>query len=198
MKKLFLIILSFFILMIPVFADDVDLTSTGDLWDNWTTDGDGRETVPVSDEDFDQAIEQVKDKQNRNWLGMKKKNKNIPKGEEFRQSNDTETINEHSNKASLPVLSIPVELAAGEEFLPVGHYQIKGEKEGGNVYINFYQSHYLMAKYPAIETNDDFDKETISFGDWFAEGNNKIKVIFGSMEFNAYTLIDIYRSNSQE
>ena len=198
MKKLFLIILSFFILMIPVFADDVDLTSTGDLWDNWTTDGDGRETVPVSDEDFDQAIEQVKDKQNRNWLGMKKKNKNIPKGEEFRQSNDTETINEHSNKASLPVLSIPVELAAGEEFLPIGHYQIKGEKEGGNVYINFYQSHYLMAKYPAIETNDDFDKETISFGDWFAEGNNKIKVIFGSMEFNAYTLIDIYRSNSQE
>ena len=91
----------------PVLADDVDMPATGDLWDNWNSSQDfyGQDK-PVTDEDFDKAVEQVKDKQNRNWFGFKKRNKNIPKGEEFRQSNETEVINSHADKDSLP-LTLP-------------------------------------------------------------------------------------------
>lgn len=173
-------------------ADDVDLPATGDLWDNWSGAGqDGREAKPVSDEDFDKAIDQLDKKINkRKYKQMKKQ---IPKGEQFHQGNETEFINEKSDKDTLPVLSIPVELAVGSDgVLPVGHYQIKGEKDDdGNVYINFYQSQYLMARFPAVETDEDFDQDTIVFGEWSSEGENKIKVIFGSMDFNAYTIIDL-------
>lgn len=48
-----------------------------------------------------------------------------------------------------------------------------------------------MAQFPAIETTDDFDEDTITFAKWIPEGENKIKVIFGSMDFNAYTIIDL-------
>lgn len=175
-----------------VWADDVDVPATGDLWDNWSSPKDfyGQDK-PVTDEDFDKAVEQVKDKQNRNWFGLKKRNKNIPKGEEFSQSNETEIINSNADKDSLPVISLPVELKVGDDILPVGHYQIKAEKENGNTVIKFYQAQYVMAQVPAQETSDDFGEEAILFAKWVPENDNQIKLIFGSMDINAYALIDI-------
>jgi len=195
MKKFLTIIAIIILGVLPVCADDVDLPATGDLWDNWNgAEQDGKEVKPVSDEDFDKAIEQVKNKKNKRVNRLKKKQ--IPKGEEIHNSNETEAINEQVDKDTLPVLSIPVELKAGEEILPVGHYQIKGEKdEDGKIYINFYQSQYLMAKFPAVETNDDFDEDTITFGKWFTEGDDAIRVIWGSLDFNAYTVIPIAAGN---
>ncbi len=192
MKKFLLIVLSVVLLSSPVLAGDVDLPATGDLWDNWNGAAqDGKEAKAVSDEDFDKAIDQLDKKINKRKY--KKLKKQIPKGEEFHQGNETDIIIEHSDKNTHPVLSIPVELAVGQDgVLPVGHYQIRGEKdEDGNVYICFYQSQYLMAKFPAVETDEDFDQDTIVFGEWFPEGDKKIKVIFGSMDFNAYTIIDL-------
>lgn len=174
-----------------VYADDVDLPATGDLWDNWNTRQDEREAKPVSDEEFDKALEQV-DKKINKWKHWAERRK-IPKGEEFNRSNETEIINnnEETNKDSLPVVSLPVELVAGEDLVPVGHYQVKCEKVGDEVVLKLYQAHYEMAQFPAIETNDDFGEETISFAKWFPEGDNKIKIIFGSMDLNAYSIIEI-------
>ena len=76
--------------------------------------------------------------------------------------------------------------------LPVGHYQIQGEKdENGVPFLNLYQAQYVMAKIPATETYEDFDEETINFAKWIPEGDDKIKIIYGSMEFNAYAYVDI-------
>lgn len=192
MKKLFIFIL-LTMLVIPqsVLANDVDLPATGDLWDNWNTRQNEREAKPVSDEEFDKALEQVDKKVNKwkNWAERRK----IPKGEEFSQSNETEIINndEETNKDSLPVITLPIELKAGEDFVPVGHYQVKCEKTDNGTILKLYQAHYEMAQFPAVETNDDFGEETISFAKWFAEGEDKIKIIYGSMDFNAYSIIEI-------
>ena len=194
MKKLILTFM--FILFLPtiVIADDIDLPATGDLWDNFGTSHDfyGQDK-PVTDEDFDKAIEQVKDKKNRGFFGQKKRNKNIPKGEEFSQSNETDILTETSEnkEEGPPVVSFPVEIRLVEGVLPVGHYQVKGEKDGQSVVLNFYQSQYLMARVPAVETSDDFGEDTISFVKWFAEGDDKVKVIYGSLDFNAYVILDI-------
>ena len=48
-----------------------------------------------------------------------------------------------------------------------------------------------MAQFPAIETNDDFDEDTITFVKWLSEGDDKIKLIYGSIDFNAYTVLSI-------
>lgn len=172
-------------------ADDVDAPATGDLWDNWNTRQDEREAKPVSDEDFDKALKQVDQKVNK-WKNWAEKRK-IPKGEEFSQSNETEIINNEQEKAdnSLPVLTFPFELQIGEDYMPVGHYQIKGEKVDGTVVFKFYQGNIEMAQIPATETNDDFNSETITFSKWEAQGDNEIKIMYGSMDLNAYAFVPI-------
>ena len=151
----------------------------GDLWDNF-----GDQNVygqkPVSDEDFDKALESKQ---------KKKKNKNIPKGEEFRQSNETDFINKVDT--ALPVLCISIPLKRGEDgILPVGHYQVKGEKENGQPRLKLYQSSFLMADIPAVETNEDFDQPEINFVGMIDYNDKQYKIIFGSVDFNAYAIVD--------
>ena len=176
-----------------VLAEDIDLPASGDLWDNYGASQDfyGQDKKGVSDAEFNKAIEQVKDKQSRGLFGRKKKNKNIPKGEEYSQSNETEMLEVHSDINFLPVISLPVELVVGEGVLPVGHYQIQGERRDDKVVLKFYQAHNMLAEFPAIETMDDYGEETITFARWFPEGDKQLKIVFGSLDFNAYTIVDI-------
>ncbi len=169
------------------------MPASGDLWDNYGASQDfyGQDKKGVSDAEFDKAIEQVKDKQNRGFFGRKKKNKNIPKGEEFSQSNESEVLEVHSEKEVFPVVSLPVEIIVGDGILPVGHYQIQGERRGEDVILKFYQAHNLWAEFPAIETTDDYEEETITFARWIPDGENSLKIIYGSLDFNAYTIVKI-------
>lgn len=173
------------------FADDVDMPATGDLWDNWNTREEGREAKPVSDEDFDKAVKEVDKKVNkwRNWANKLK----VPRGEEINQSNETEMINNEYNTEApvFPVICVPVELSVGENVIPVGHYQVQGERVNGSPVLKLYQAHYKFAEIPAIETNDDFDQETINFATWEAINDNQIKLMYGSLDLNAYTIINI-------
>lgn len=194
MKKFLLVIFLFLFVGISsqtfVLADDVDLPATGDLWDNWNTREDGKEAKPVTDEEFDKALQQVDKKVNKwkNWA----KNRQIPKGQEFNKSNETEMIdNSYGEKQVLPVLSLPVELKVDDNILPVGHYQVVGEKVEGQTVLKFYQSQYLMAQFPAVETTCDFGEDTISFVKWEAVNDNQIKVMYGSLDLNAYAIIEI-------
>lgn len=175
MKKYFLAIL-FIIVSIGNTAIGED-----DLWDNF---GDqntyGQEAV--SDEDFQKAIESKK--------GKKKRDKNIPKGKQFSQSNETNAIINSSKE--LPILLIPLTLKLSEnKIIPIGHYQVEGVKEGNNVYLKFYQAHDVIAKIPANETNDDFNEPTINFVKLLPHGDNHVQIIYGGIDFNAYTVIDI-------
>ena len=192
MKKIILFLVCIFFIT-PVFGADTDFNT--DLWDNYNNDeiiNTAKETQFVTDEEFEEAIEKMDSKINKwkNWAERRKK----PKGEEFSQSNETELINdEHGEDTSLPVISLPVELRIGDGVIPVGHYQVQGEMIDGKPILSLYQAHYLVAKIPAIETDDDFDKEEILFADWISNENvpDKLKLIYGSLDFNAYTYLDL-------
>ena len=69
--------------------------------------------------------------------------------------------NSYGEKQVLPVLCVPVELKVGEDTLPIGHYQVVGEKVDGQAVLKFYQSQYEMAQFPAVETTSDFGEDTI-------------------------------------
>lgn len=185
MKKFLLFIIITAIYITPVFADE-----NGDLWNSYDIkDTPQKETKFVSDEDFEKALNQKNSKVNRwkNWL----QKTNVPRGKEFSQSNETEIINSNQGEdASLPVISLPVELTISDCVIPVGHYQVKGEMIDGKPILNFYQASNLILKLPAIETQDDFDKDEILFVDWVEIDENKLKIIYGSLDFNAYTFVD--------
>lgn len=153
----------------------------GDLWDNFgDTNVYGQK--PVSDEEFQKALESKK--------GKPKRDKNIPKGESFSQSNETEALN--STVKEPQILLIPLGLKIGEdEIIPPGHYEVEGVKENGKPYLKLYQSHYMIAKLPATETNDDFGEPTINFVKLIPHGDYHVQIIYGSIDFNAYSVIDI-------
>ena len=90
-----------------------------------------------------------------------------------------------------PTYKLPVELKIADGYIPVGHYQVEGKNENGRIILSLYQAHNLIARIPATETDEDYDQEEILFANWINEGDNKIKIIYGSLDFNAYALVDI-------
>ena len=162
-----------------------------DLWSSFNTDlSSPKEQRFVSDEEFEAAIKK-KNKKLDKWKKILLNN-GSPRGEQFSQSDETEAINNNQGAdASLPVLALPVEIKIGEGYIPVGHYQVEGKNENGRIVLSLYQAHNLVAKIPATETNEDYEQEEILFANWISEGDNRIKIIYGSLDFNAFALVDI-------
>lgn len=175
MRKILSLILILFFTSNLAIAD-------GDLWDNF-----GDQNIygqqAVSEQDFQKALDSKKQKQ------KKKKDKNIPKGESFSQSNETEALSNTTKE--LPVLLIPLSLKVGAEIIPVGHYQVEGKKENGQTFLMLYQGHTVIAKLPAEETNDDFGEPSINFVKLLPHGDYHVQIIYGCLDFNAYSVIDI-------
>lgn len=184
MKRILFLIIFVFIIS-PAFADDIDdMGAIGDSLNYSKSFDDGfAGQEKVSDEAFQKALEETKAKQNK---GKKKKFK----GTEIHQENNSQHFGEIAEKNLL--LSVTLPLINGDETeIPTGHYRIVGEKVNNNVYLDFYQSSKLIAKVPAIETKHDFGEAEINFVKLFPYNEKRIKIIYGSMDFNAYTFINI-------
>lgn len=155
----------------------------GDLWDNFgDTNVYGQK--PVTDEEFEKALESKKGKP------KKPKDRLLRNGEAFQESNETEVLSQMPKE--LPILLVPVNLEIKKDvILPVGHYQVKGIKKDGKIYLQLFQSSELLASVPAVETKDDFGEEEINFVRLIGENANQAKIIFGSLDFNAYALVKI-------
>lgn len=187
MKK-FLLVLSIFCLIytLPVLADDGS-DSYGGIGDSMK-DTNGVENAfngqkPITDEEFQKTIDKLKAKQN------KGKNK-IFKGKNFNEENSGTYLDETTAKVT--VLSVPLDLVNGDGAeIPIGHYKIIGVKEKNDIYLDFYQSSMRIARVPAIETNDDFKENNINFVKLMPYNSQRVEVIYGSIDFNAYTFIRI-------
>lgn len=191
MKKI--IILLFLLLfssaLLPVSADDnIDSSSFSDVM-KYTNSVENAFVgqKKITDEEFDKVYKEVKAKQDKKKKGEKPK----PfKGKDFNDENNGGYIKETADKTLL--LSVPLELTNGDGIeIPIGHYKIVGEKNNGQVYLDFYQSSTLIAKVPAIETQSDFDQTAINFVQIIPYNEQRIKLIYGSIDFNAYTFIKI-------
>lgn len=181
--KNFVILLSVLsLLSTPVLADEFG--SSGDLWDNFNNDTStaAEQQKAVTDEQFNSVLEKLKSKR-------KKKPKQM-KGESIQQSNETEELVEVAEELPVVCISIPLKLNE-DAILPVGHYQAKGELVNGKPRIKLYQAQFVMADFPAVETNDDFNEPELNFIKMIDHSENQVKIIFGSMDFNAYAIIDI-------
>lgn len=169
----------FLTLLLIIFASSDLAFADGDLWDNF---GDSNiyGQHAVSEKEFEKAVESKQKK--------KKRNKNIPKGENFSQSSETEALSQTTKEPQ--ILLIPLNLKSKTP-IPTGHYEVEGVKENGNIYLKLYQAHNLIAKLPAVETDDDFDEPTINFVKLRPHGDYHVEIIYGGVDFNAYTIIDI-------
>ncbi len=186
MKKAILTTLAFLITLAPAIAED------SGLWDNF---GDinfynSNEQTAVSDEQFDKTVETVKEKQKRRGFFNFNREPKKMKGESYQESNETEILKGITTET--PVLVVPCELKTPTgEILPIGHYQAVFEKDDdGFVTMKLYQAHYLIAQFPAQETEEDLFDEHINYLTLDDYDETKVKINYGSMDFNAFAIIN--------
>ena len=191
MKRIFLVICLLITFCMPVFSaqkDDDKEETAGSMADYLG----GKDSIfddpfagqkMYSDEEFQKALEFKKSH-------MKKKKEKKFKGE-GRSADDSKTqIDETAEKTIILMLSCNLVNGDGT-FIPMGHYKIVGEQNDNGAYLNFYQAHRLIAKVPAIVTKYDFDQDIINFAKILPYSDDKIKLIFGSIDFNAWTLLRV-------
>jgi hypothetical protein len=190
-KNLFFVIILIFIFLPPVIGEDFNDT-TGGIEDvlpytNYFDEAFSGQKK-ITEEDYQKTLKEVKTKQN-----QKKKNK-VFKGKDISQEDIGEYLDTTSEKNL--ILIVPLKLINNEGVeIPIGHYKIIGEKLKNKVYLYFYQSYTLIAKVRAIETKSDFNENELNFVKLILYNNQFVKIIYGSIDFNAYTFIKILTGN---
>lgn len=189
MKKLLIFFISLFILTIPCLAKDNDDEGLGSMSDYLGGKGSVFDNPfggqkQYSDEDFQKALEEKKSH-------MKKYKKKKVKGKVNEDNDASKKIDETAEKTI--ILMLPNNIINGDgTYIPTGHYKIVGVEENENeVYLDFYQAHTKIARVPAIKTKYDFDEQNINFAKVIPYDEHKIKIIFGSLDFNAWTLLRV-------
>lgn len=187
MKKIFIVLFLLLICCIPVLAyDDSAGAGIDSIQNNQKLNDTFSRQKPVTDEEFQKALEFLKQKK-----GIKTKKF---KGQYMNDENSGEYIKDTADKNIILTLPITLINNDGNE-IPIGHYKVVGEKTNGKVYLDFYQTYTCVAKVPAKETDDDFNEQNINFVKIVPYNDKQVKVIFGSMDFNAYTFINIKPEN---
>lgn len=88
------------------------------------------------------------------------------------------------------LLNIPVSLVIDGTPMDKGFYKVIAQKDkNNNINLLFYQSQFFKGKVKACETNDDYDEDSINFVKLLPYDNQFVKIIFGSLDFNAYVYV---------
>ena len=179
-----LIICTFFT---KVYADELS-EMQGNLWD-------GQKSITNSE--FEKAIDVLQGKQKKKEAKQKKKRIKKLSGGGTSLHSGLDPMSEI--QAQDPVkkqeedgllLNIPVKMYIDGNELETGFYNVTGEKnKEGEIFLSFYQAHYLKGKVKAAETQSDYDSDVIDFVKLIPYNDDYIKVVFGSLDFNAYAYI---------
>jgi two-component SAPR family response regulator len=189
MKKFSMILAMFILLSVnQAFADDFfdNYAGIDHAWDN---------QKPVTNDEFEKAIDTLTAKQKKKEeKARKKKIKKISGGgtslhkglEPTSEIIEQETIKNKGEKEG-QLLNIPVDVVVDGKVVEKGFYNVFGEKDEKNdIYLLLYQAHNLLGKIKVYPTNNDFGSDDVDFVKITPYDNNYMKIMFGSLDFNAY------------
>jgi len=192
MKKIAIYFLFFSLIFTTnAFADEYldNYAGIDHAWDN---------QKPITNQEFEKAIDTLTAKQKkREEKTKKRKIKKISGGgtslhkglEPMGEIKEQEILKEKDENEG-QLINLPVSVIIDGKILDKGFYNVFGEKDENNdIYLSFYQAHYLMGKVKAHKTNNDFDSENLDFVQMLPYDDTYIKIIFGSLDFNAYTYL---------
>ena len=179
-NKLLCLLSILMIFLSSAFAEELssgrDWNAISEVENAW----DGQKIIKNSE--YEKIVNELEKRKNKKKIRAEKKaGQMLMKGSEGSESDFLSKFDEQ-----YPLLNLTVPIKTGGVEIPVGHYKVVGTKVNGKVYLNLCQSYNIVAKIPAIETNDDFNQDEINFIHIEDVGNNVLKFIYGSMKFNAY------------
>ena len=183
------------VILISVLFIGSGLTYAGDDWSDFSSVDnawDGQKTI--TNKQFEETMDALQAKAKRKEAKKKEKVLKKFKGSSLipeMDAHNEDMINEQPDEtvAQFQLINIPVDFIANNQVVERGYYKVEGEKKSDGVYINLYQAHELKAKLKARETNDDFNEETITFAKVLPCNDHQMKIIFGSVDFNAFVYI---------
>lgn len=188
MIKKFLIILLSCAILCPAVLAEADWSNTDNIDNAW----DGQKTI--TNKQFEDTMNALQEKSKRKEAKKREKLLKKFKGNsltpEMDANNEEMTNEQPTEKLDEPLLvNIPVNFVSNGNLVESGYYKVVGEKKPDGCYILLYQAHELKAKIRARETNDDFDEAYITFARALPYNDHQMKIIFGSVDFNAYAFI---------
>jgi len=190
MNKYGIALLTILILSLnPVFAED-------DFFDNYTgIDRAWDNQKPITNDEFEKAIDTLTAKQKQKDEKARKKkikkisgggtslHKNLEPTSELQEQDILKKKKEYEGQ----LLNIPVNVVIDGNVLDKGFYNVYGEKDKeNNITLSLYQAHKLIGKFKAYETKNDYEADELDFVKILPYDDNYIKVIYGSLDFNAY------------
>ncbi len=188
MKRVFIIVVAFMILLpINVFAED-EWSNYYNIDSAW----DGQKTI--TNKQFEETMDALQARKKKKEAKQREKAIRKVKGSSLTPETDAHNdnmVNEEPDETldEFQLLNIPVDFIADGKRIECGYYQVIGEKKPDGVYLLLYQAHDLKARIKARETNDDFNEETVKFVRVLPCNDHQMKIIFGSVDFNAYAFI---------
>ena len=189
MKNILLFVILIMFLAVPcTFADSWD--DFADIDRAW----DGQKSI--TNQEFEDAIETLEG--NQKSKEEKQRNKQIKKisrggtslHSDLAPLNNIPAQQNPDQSQNGFLLNIPVSMLIDNLPLEKGFYNVYANKDENNdIYFSFYQSQFFKGKVKANETNNDYGFETIDFIELVPYDDNFIKIIFGSLDFNAYAYV---------
>ena len=186
------------ILLILLITILVPSCQADDSWDDfffffhaW----DGQKSI--TNKEFEEAINTLEEKQTKKEAKQRKKLiKKIGGGgtslhPDLNPESDIKNL-EHLKKEDDDgvLLNIPVNLVIDDVPMDKGFYKVIAEKDKNNdINLLFYQSQFFKGKVRACETSDDYDQDSINFVKLLPYNEQFVKIIFGSLDFNAYAYV---------
>ncbi|MBO5738493.1 hypothetical protein J6R97_04050 [bacterium] len=189
MKRFFLILIFLNITCLLAQADSFDdFINLDRAWD-------GQQTV--TNQEFEQVIDKLEEpKKVKEQKQVAKKRKKLFGGgttlhKELNPEKDIHELSSLDFSKDGILINIPVQILLDNKPLEKGFYKIYGEKdtETGKLFLSFYQSQYYKGKIEVTEMEDDYGEDQIDFAKIIPFNNSFIKLIFGSIDFNAYAII---------
>ena len=185
--SLFFILFGILFLNLPIFADSWDDFSNIDrMWDGQKS---------ITNQEFEQVMEKLeeKGKQKEEKQTRKKRKKMFGSGttlhEELNPDGKIPELQTFEDTKEELVVNIPVNVYLDAKQLEKGYYKVTGEKKDGKVFLNFYQSQFFKGKIEAIATDSDFEQDKIDFVELLPYNESFVKLIYGSLDFNAYVFL---------
>lgn len=192
MKRFFVFALLFTILSSCSYADD-EWDSFGDVDRAW----DGQKSI--TNKEFEEAINTLEGKKKQKEEKKRKKMiKKISGGGEslhpdLSPDSEIKSLTPLKENEDGMLLNVPVNMIINNEALDKGFYKVIGERDkDGNIYLSFYQSQFFKGKVKAVETRDDYEQETLDFVELIPYNDKYVKIIFGSLDFNAYAFVRFF------
>ncbi len=195
MRKRFFSILIFVIpfFALPVYSDEWDDFADVDrMWDGQKA---------ITNQQFEEVMDVLEEKGNKKEEKKKKKLfKKFGGGSSLHDDLGPEI---DIKNTQIPVLAkedllvnIPVRLIVEGKPLETGFYKVVAERDKNNkIFISFYQSQFFKGKIEAFETEDDFGEKELNFARLQPFNDSFVRLILGSIDFNAYTYIPYLKTN---